>query len=30
MLNPDLVVGWASGNKPNDIAWLKSMNIPSI
>lgn len=28
MLNPDLVVGWASGNKPNDIAWLKSMNLP--
>ncbi len=28
MLNPDLVVAWASGNKPNDIAWLKSMNIP--
>lgn len=28
MLDPDLVVAWASGNKPNDIAWLKSMNIP--
>ena len=28
MLNPDLVVAWASGNKPGDIAWLKSMNIP--
>ena len=27
-LKPDLVVAWASGNKPNDIAWLKSMNIP--
>ena len=23
-----MVVAWASGNKPNDIAWLKSMNIP--
>ncbi len=28
MLNPDLVVAWATGNKPNDIAWLKSMGIP--
>jgi iron complex transport system substrate-binding protein len=28
MLNPDLVIAWGSGNKPNDIAWLKSMNIP--
>lgn len=28
MLAPDLVVAWASGNKPNDIAWLKSMEIP--
>jgi len=28
MLDPDLVVAWASGNKPNDIAWLKSLNIP--
>ncbi len=27
MLDPDLVVAWASGNKPNDIAWLKSMGI---
>lgn len=27
-LKPDLVVAWASGNKPHDIAWLKSMNIP--
>ncbi len=28
MLNPDLVVAWASGNKANDIAWVKSMGIP--
>ena len=28
MLNPDLVVAWASGNKPGDIAWLKSLHIP--
>lgn len=28
MLEPDLVVAWASGNKPSDIAWLKSMGIP--
>jgi len=27
-LKPDLVVAWASGNKPNDVAWLKSMGIP--
>lgn len=26
-LDPDLVVAWASGNKPSDIAWLKSMHI---
>lgn len=27
MLKPDLVIAWASGNKQNDIAWLKAMGI---
>lgn len=26
-LNPDIAIVWASGNKPNDIQWLKSQNI---
>ena len=27
-LQPDLVVAWASGNKPGDIRWLRSRQIP--
>lgn len=26
-LNPDLVIGWASGNRPSDIAWLRRQDI---
>ena len=28
LLKPDLVVAWASGNKPADIQWLKHSGIP--
>ena len=26
-LDPDLVIGWRSGNRPSDIAWLRSVGI---
>lgn len=28
VLNPDLVVAWASGNNKGDIQWLKNQDIP--
>lgn len=28
LLAPDLVLAWASGNRPSDIAWLRSQGIP--
>jgi iron complex transport system substrate-binding protein len=28
MLSPDLVVGWYSGNRPADLAWITRLDLP--